>query len=633
MALSAAHAQPPATDAPRRVELLFADEIEVIKGADGRETRYVRSLQGTPVQFRQETVYLYCNQAIQYPLENAVRATGQVRIVESDTVSLTGDSLYYDGNRKIAYIYGKSVVMQDLQRTLTTTYLVYHLNTGLASYPRNGTVRDAENTLVSRKGYYDTRAKIVSFKENVVYDHAQNGTHLETDTLTYHLQTKKVFFHAFTRVQSPDGLLLANEGEYDTEQRISDFRRQASIETPEYHLTGEHLYYDQKQKYGRAQGRVRMTNKADTITVYGDVGIYEGKNRRADVLGNALMERPFSGDTLFLQADTMVMRTDTVAQSRDIFAFPKVRLQSRSFQGRCDSLQYSMSDSVIRFFGKPVLWSAQNQITADSIWLTIQNQRPKQMFMRQNAFIISQDSLKYFDQIKGRNMVVQFRPSAYMQDVHVEGNGQSIYFALEGDTALVGMNKIDCSNMVMVFGDSNKLARIHFLVKPEGKIVPPHEIEQPETRLKGFQWRIDEKPDVREIHAQRLQYSLRHSRQNFGRQVVRQPYAVYLQGDTLTWIKEYVSELDLRGTFFVDIIPENPNDLPAKMRKQRYQRITFELGPKHLNANTLQYIQVLPKYPKYTIRLGQFVPGQPTDVQEAAPASPHYLWQEAFNLY
>jgi hypothetical protein len=80
----------------------------------------------------------------------------------------------------------------------------------------------------------------------------------------------------------------------------------------------------------------------------------------------------------------------------------------------------------------------------------------------------------------------------------VDGNGESIYYALEKDSALTGMNKVLCSNMIIRL-DSNKLKGISFIKKPDGKFVPPHEIQEPETKLKGFVWRKEEKPQLADM--------------------------------------------------------------------------------------------------------------------------------------
>ena len=110
-----------------------------------------------------------------------------------------------------------------------------------------------------------------------------------------------------------------------------------------------------------------------------------------------------------------------------------------------------------------------------------------------NSFLVSQDTLLNFNQIKGRHMTAHFRDGDIYR-VDVNGNGESVYFALEDEIKLTGLNKIDCSNMVIHL-DSNKVKSISFLKKPAGKFIPPQEIAEPERKLKGFIWRKEQKPD------------------------------------------------------------------------------------------------------------------------------------------
>jgi hypothetical protein len=149
---------------------------------------------------------------------------------------------------------------------------------------------------------------------------------------------------------------------------------------------------------------------------------------------------------------------------------------------------------MLYFFIDPVLWSQGSQISAEKISAKLEENDIDRMFMDNEAFIISSDSIGNYNQIKGRNMVSYF-DQGYITKVDVEGNGQTIYFAVENDTALIGMNRINCSNMVVHFADSNESKNLTFITKPESKFIPPHEITEADTQLKNFRLRFDEAPD------------------------------------------------------------------------------------------------------------------------------------------
>ena len=89
------------------------------------------------------------------------------------------------------------------------------------------------------------------------------------------------------------------------------------------------------------------------------------------------------------------------------------------------------------------------------------------------------------------------------RSVFVEGNGESLYFALQEQestdstllktTATMGMNRIVCSNMKINF-KVGKVDNISFYVMPDASFIPPHELKIEDKKLKGFIWRIQDRP-------------------------------------------------------------------------------------------------------------------------------------------
>jgi hypothetical protein len=141
-----------------------------------------------------------------------------------------------------------------------------------------------------------------------------------------------------------------------------------------------------------------------------------------------------------------------------------------------------------------VLWNEGNQMTADSISMLIENNNIRRIFMVKNAFVISRDTLLNYNQIKGRNMTAELA-EGQINRVYVEGNGESLYFALdEEDKSFTGMNKIVCSNILIRF-KSGKVDNFSFYVQPDANFIPPHELKDGDKKLKGFTWKMDVRPE------------------------------------------------------------------------------------------------------------------------------------------
>lgn len=118
--------------------------------------------------------------------------------------------------------------------------------------------------------------------------------------------------------------------------------------------------------------------------------------------------------------------------------------------------------------------------------------------MKGKSFVISIDTLINYNQIKGRKMLVNFTDSSRIEKVTVEGNGESIYFAIDEKNTVTGMNRVQCGKMNINF-KKNKVSKIAFLAKPDGKFIPPKEIKMDDKELDGFRWRIAERPTKESI--------------------------------------------------------------------------------------------------------------------------------------
>jgi len=481
------------------VDLLHADEL---RGGDFNGVK-IRKLLGN-VSFKQQDVLLYCDSAYQYTERNEIEAFSNVRIVQSDTMTITGDHGYYNGNQRLARMTGQSVVMRDPRMTLTTTALDYDLTRKTAFYTVGGHLVDPKNTLDSQQGFYDTNSKVFVFKRDVhlvSLDEQGQATDLRNDTLTFNTISKIAYFNGPTRIKSTQGDLYAEKGTYNTVTRVSNFARNAQIDTPGYLLGGDVLVYDQVKLYGVATGHVSLISKKDNVVLRGDRGRYWRALGRTKIFGDRPVVRTISGrDTLYLAADTLLSvetRPGRAVQRPILYAWPRVQIFRGKMQGRCDSLTYDRQDSIIYLNRDPVVWQARNQLTSDSMNLRFTHGQLARANLFSNAFAIQEDTVQDYNQVKGRNMVAYFR-RGQMARIDVLGNAESLYFTLDGDSAMSGLNKSVSATMQARFAD-NKIKQLSLLTNPEASYTPVHEIKPGSKELKGFKWRAAERPTRRVV--------------------------------------------------------------------------------------------------------------------------------------
>lgn len=527
----------PGTVATDKVELLPGSDSLVGLNLPGQVVRKIYN----NVRFRQKGVLMYCNLAVQNVTTNVIEAYGNVRLIQGDTINVRGDTMYYYGNLRQANLRGH-VVMRDRKMTLTTAQLDYDMVSGLAHYPVPGRIVDKENILTSREGYYDTRSKLFTFRQNVKLVNPK-GT-LTADSLLYNSLTRIATFQGPTRIVNKDGVLTSVAGQYNTTTGISNFQHRATVETPKYRLTGDSLYYDNLSELGIAKGNVIMVAKDRKAIITGEHVRYNGKAGISRVTGHPVAKTVLSEDTLFLRADTLFSFDNKLTNTRRLLGHKNVYVYKSDLQSKCDSLLYETADSTIYFYKKPIVWSQNKyQMEADSMRALLKNNRINTMFLQSRAFVISLDTLRNYNQVKGRVITAYFttktvsekptnpavltanlsvsatnkpvkrvllketapassttaqQEQTTLERVIVEGNGQSIYYAVDERNRMIGLNHVECSRMNIEF-NNNKVGRIRFYGRPDAQLIPPKEITDDTKELDGFRWREAEKPTKKQV--------------------------------------------------------------------------------------------------------------------------------------
>ncbi|MGC9341285.1 MAG: OstA-like protein, partial [Bacteroidales bacterium] len=356
-------------------------------------------------------------------------------------------------------------------------------------YLGGGRIINGNNTLESRQGYYYTKDKLFFFKDSVVVINPDYTMY--SDTLKYNTITEVSYFLGPTDIISDENYIYCENGWYDTQNNISQFNKNAYLENEGKILKGDSIYYERETGLGKAFYNVELIDTSQNLVLQGNASIYYEKTEYAMLTDSALLIQIDETDSLFVHADTLLSVPDTLPDRRILKAYYKVKFFREDIQGKCDSLVYTDIDSVFRFFGEPVLWSKENQLTAQNIEMITKNQKMDRLEMVNSAFIISmEDSVKY-NQIKGRNMTGYIRNNQLYR-IDVDGNSQTIYYARDGEE-YIGANKAESSNLKIFFSD-NKIQKIVFQPKTDGTFFPLEKFGTNSSKLEGFKWLSNYRP-------------------------------------------------------------------------------------------------------------------------------------------
>ncbi len=119
------------------------------------------------VYIEHEGVDMYCDLAFFYKDDNFVKAYGNVKMNQGDSVSMRSQYAEYNGNTKFAFASGNVWLKKDTT-TVTTDSMYFDRIKQQAYYRTGGTVTSPNSTITSRIGRYFMEQDKISFVSDVV---------------------------------------------------------------------------------------------------------------------------------------------------------------------------------------------------------------------------------------------------------------------------------------------------------------------------------------------------------------------------------------------------------------------------------------------------------------------------------
>lgn len=463
-----------------RVYLIHADSLSF----DRERNADAQVLNGN-VCFRHDSAYMYCDSAYFFESTNSLEAFDNVRMEQGDTLFVFGDYLFYDGNRQVAYL-RDNVRMENGQVTLFTDSLNYERFTNIGYYFEGGMIVDSLNQLSSFYGQYSPDTKWAYFNDSVRLENERFT--LYSDTLHYNTESKLANILGPSVIVSDSGEIRTSKGWYDTVRNTSFLLDRSEVQSGSRILIGDSIAYDREQGFGEVFGNMCLVDTSRLVTLEGQYGFYNERTEYAFATDSARFLEYSQGDTLYLHADTLEMRTLGEADSlyREIKAYYGVRFYRDDLQGVCDSMLFDTRDTVLYMFKDPIIWNEQYQMYGDTILIYMNDSTIDHAHVRQFAMAAQYVDTTYYNQLKGNDLKAFFEGSA-VRRIDVAGSAESIFYPVEDDGAMVGLNETK-SGFMTIWVKDNKLERLKIWPTPTGSLTPIPDLKPDMKFLKDFYW-------------------------------------------------------------------------------------------------------------------------------------------------
>ena len=438
---------------------------------------------------------LQCKKALVYGDDNFLEAVGNVILKQGDTITQTSKYINYDGKTKQALSWG-NVVLNNKSMTLTTDTLHFDREQQLLFYKNKGKIVDDVNVLTSISGYYYLPIHKFTAQTNVKITHPDyilNSKHLD-----YFTKTGLAYLFGKSTIKGKEAFIYGEKGFSDTNVGKSYFTKNAYILYNDRRIDADSLYYDKKRSFASATNNIIMTDTINDMVLKGNYAEYYRKKDSAFIVKRAVAISKAEKDSLYMHGDTILLTGKP--NNRIVRVYHQVKFYKNDLQGKCDSIHSDTKTGILKMFKKPVLWTENGQITGKLIEIkndTLIN-KIDSLKVLGNAFMIKKDTIKGFNQIKGRNMYAKFTDNQ-LHKVDFIGNGEVLAYLRE-DTPkkeLFGITKTTCGKIRFIFKDKKIVSGI-FYNDEETFTYPPSQIPENARLLKDFIWREEERPKNKE---------------------------------------------------------------------------------------------------------------------------------------
>jgi lipopolysaccharide export system protein LptA len=443
-------------------------------------------------------VKISCKKAYHFTDENYVKAFGNVRLVQGDTIFMNSRYAEYNGDKEFAYATG-DVNMRSPDSNLVTDTIFFDRKAQQAFYNSYGTITNKDNVLKSKSGRYYLNEKKYSFKTAVTVVNPRST--IKTNHLDYYDNSGHAYVFGPSTITSKTDYIYTENGFYDTTNDIGKLKKNSHILYNSRRIEGDDIFYDRKKNFSKLINNVKITDTINNLVAKGHYAeVYRNTTTKNDsmfITKKALVITKTENDSMYMHGKKIMVTGPP--EDRIIRAYNNVRFYNLDMSGKCDSLHSSNKNALTKLIGRPVLWSNKSQMTGDVMHIIGNNKTEKvdSLKVLNNAFIIEKDSLSKngYNQVKGQNLYGKFKENK-LYEVDIVKNCEAIHYMYDDDE-LVGIDKSKCSSINLKLED-NKIQDLTFFKNTDSYTYPEEEFPENARKLRGFVWRGDEEIKTKE---------------------------------------------------------------------------------------------------------------------------------------
>jgi len=471
-------------------------------------------------------------------------------IVDNEGTILESRRGYYYSKEKLFCLY-EHVEMGTDTLKIKADSLYYHTDLNLAEFWGNVQAWHTDGFLTCREGTYEREKELFHFLDDVFiqteeqeigaddvhYDRLQNsGTLLKNVQVRDTTQQILVLGDRLDFRRNPDWVQVSDNPVFIAYETDPETNRTDSLflgaDTLRIFTTtmGEMDSTDRSRAFERREIPVRTKPSlpadslsasdtlaaVDTLAAAAAVKTQERvpeKEEKPIDPENELTEKMIRTDSLDIQlslykTDSVLLagvrqQGDSLFNTMEVhlfYGYNNVKVHRSDLQSVCDSLVFNSIDSVLRQYGKPVIWNQESQLSADSVFFRFSRDSLYRVDLLSESFLISQEEEVFFHQIKSDMMQAHIRDNDIYRFDALK-NVKALFYIPE-DSLITSLNIKECEEMNVMLKE-RRAERIIYKTSVKSDMIPLFELKKEQERLSDFNWRATERPADRYSISQR----------------------------------------------------------------------------------------------------------------------------------
>src|SRR5690554_5927598 len=490
----------------KRIEIKYSGFLE-FKEEDAPGLKVMTRDDSQQIHVIHEGVNMYCDQALLYSNDDFIEAYGNVKMIQGDTINMTAKYVEYSGKTKLAFASGE-VILKEPNSTLTTDTLFFDRVKQQSYYKSGGqVVRDSSGTITSQIGRYYMDAKKYQFVNNVVLTHPDYK--INTKHLDFYSESGHAYLYGPSTIVTDESKTYCEKGFYDTENKTGYGVKKTKIEYDNRVFEGDSMYFDNNRNFASATNNIKVTDTVNKSIIKGHYAeVYKAKDS-VFITKRALAISVQEKDSIYIHADTLMVTGKP--DKRITRAFRNTKMYKSDMSGKADSIHVNHHTGLTQLINisslsskdafavkrRPVIWNLENQITGDTIHIKSNPKTEKldSLVVFYDAFLISKDTTSQdgYNQISGKSLIGLFDDQNNLKQVDILKNAESIFYARNDEQELVGIDKAKSGSISIFFADGD-IEQYNRYNQIDAKTYPESEFPKNARKLRGFDWREDERP-------------------------------------------------------------------------------------------------------------------------------------------